>query len=189
MPALRIDLVRAVAILAALTGPTAAAYADEAPLIARVRSNDAAIRELVARARTNSATLNRLVEAVNATDGIVYIEPGRCQQPGIRSCLMLSVTQSGPHRLLRIVVDTRRASQDLAGAIGHELQHALEVLHDRTVTSSSAMFFFYKTHGRMVKGIFETDSAIEAGSAVRAELKRPRVEHPAADGRLALARR
>jgi hypothetical protein len=101
---------------------------------------------------------------------------------------MLWVTQAGPHRVLRIVVDTRRASRDLAGAIGHELQHALEVLSDRRVTSSSAMFFFYKNHGRIVKGIFETDSAIVAGDAVRAELKQPRVDHAAADGRLALAR-
>jgi hypothetical protein len=85
MPTPRINLVCAVAILAALAGATAAAHADEIALTTRVRSSDLAIRELVASARVTSATLNSLVEAVNDTDGIVYIEPGRCHHPGIRS--------------------------------------------------------------------------------------------------------
>ena len=48
-------------------------------------------------------------------------------------------------RVLRIAVDTRRPSRDLAGAIGHELRHALEVLQDPAVTSGAAMFFFTRT--------------------------------------------
>jgi hypothetical protein len=186
MPTPRINLVCAIAIFAALAGPTAAATADEAAAT-RVRSSTAAIRQLVERARTSSATLNRLVEAFHSTDGIVYIEPGRCR-PGIRSCLLVSVTPAGEYRILRIALDMRRADWDMAGAIGHELQHALEVLHDRTVTSGSAMFFFYKNRAHIVGGIFETDSAIVAGDAVRAELRQRRADDPAADGRLALAR-
>jgi hypothetical protein len=56
------------------------------------------------------------------------------------------------------------------------------------VTSGSAMFFFYKNRGHIVDGIFETDLAIVAGDAVRAELRQPRVVDPVPDGRLALRR-
>jgi hypothetical protein len=53
----------------------------------------------------------------------------------------VSVTKAGPYRLLSVKVDTHRADCDLMGSIGHELRHTIEVLSDRTVTSSAAMYF------------------------------------------------
>ena len=186
MPTPRTNLLCAVAILAALAGTTTVASADEAGPITRVRSSDAAIRELIERSRGDSATFNRLVDAIGATDGIVYIERGRCS-PGIRSCLLLSMTYAAQYRVLRIAVDTRRPSRDLAGSIGHELRHALEVLQDPAVTSGAAMFFFYKNHGNVLKGIFETPAAIAAGNTVRAELARRPADDSPSDATLALA--
>lgn len=79
----------------------------------------------------------------------------------------------------RLKVDARMADWDLMASIGHELQHAIEVLSDRTVTSGFAMYYFYLGEGSHSIGLaFETDAAIEAGEAVRAEVReyRPRTQ-------------
>ena len=71
---------------------------------------------------------------------------------------------------------------DLMGLIGHELQHAIEVLGDRTVTSNAAMFFFYRRIGKPHPKhfAFETDAAIALGEAVRTEARKYR---PGAEAR------
>jgi hypothetical protein len=63
---------------------------------------------------------------------------------------------------------------ELRGSIGHELQHAIEVLSDRTVTSGVARYFFYRRTGRPHPNhlAFETDAAIEVGEAVRTEARK-----------------
>lgn len=62
---------------------------------------------------------------------------------------------------------------DLMGSVGHELRHAVEVLDNPKVTSTTAMYFFYEREGRRVFAGFETDAAVQAGNAVRAEVRRP----------------
>jgi hypothetical protein len=58
------------------------------------------------------------------------------------------------------------------GSIGHELRHAIEVVGDPTVTSNSAMYFFYLAHGtRDGSKAFETRAATDTGNAVRAEVR------------------
>ena len=54
------------------------------------------------------------------------------------------------------------------------MQHAIEVLSDRSVTSGAAMYFFYvrTARPRGKRLAFETDAAIEAGEAVRTEARK-----------------
>ena len=120
--------------------PTAAA--ETTP---RVRSSDRSIADLIEQATKHSPILNRLVGTVEASDGIVYVEPGSCPQR-LPACLKLWMQTSASTRFMRIVVDRRRLDSDsrLMGAVGHELQHAIEVLSDRSVTDSDKMFFFYR---------------------------------------------
>ena len=82
------------------------------------------------------------------------------------------MTIAGPNRVLRILVDPRKADRDLMGSIGHELQHAVEVLSHRSVRNYSAMILLYKEMCGGCGRRFETDAAIEAGIDVRAELKK-----------------
>jgi hypothetical protein len=107
------------------------------------------------------------------TDGIVYVEEGKCGH-SVRACLVLGVAISGPNRLLRILVDARKADWDLQGSIGQELRHAVEVLSDPAVRSDGTMYHFYASEGSHQVGGFETQAAIEAGETVRAELRRQR---------------
>jgi hypothetical protein len=92
----------------------------------------------------------------------------------------VSITVAGPNRVLRILVDTRKAKDwELMAAIGHELWHAVEVLGEPNVTTAAAMFFFY--HRRASDHIgsratFETQAAIKVGNAVLAEVRRSAVQ-------------
>jgi hypothetical protein len=135
----------------------------------RVRSDALAIRKVIQQATERSATFKRLVDTIDQTDGIVYVVEGTCPH-GVLACLMFSVTLAGQYRILRVKVDHRRTGHDLMASIGHELQHAIEVLRDVSLTSDLAIYQFYDRLAPTDKGRFETDAAIQAGVDVQAEL-------------------
>jgi hypothetical protein len=136
----------------------------------RVRSTNASIATVLRQASEQSATFRRLVEIINASDGTVFVEEGKCGQ-GVRACLV-TVTMAGANRNLWVKVNTGAADVDLMGSIGHELQHAIEVLSNSKVTNTKALYFFYERNGIRRGNTFETAAAIEAGQAVRAEVRR-----------------
>jgi hypothetical protein len=95
----------------------------------RVRSDDSALVALIDQARLGSETFRRLLTTIQASDGIVYVEPGECSH-GVRACLKMWMQVSGPNRFVRIVINRSKADRDVdvMGSLGHELQHAIEVL-------------------------------------------------------------
>jgi hypothetical protein len=146
--------------------------------ITRVRASDPAIAAIIRDSTAMSPTFRDLVRTVDETDGIVYVETGKCGH-GVRACLAMSVTVAGPHRILRILIDARKLDWDLVGSIGHELRHVIELLADPTVTSGFALYFFYQreashrpgAEGSHQPGAFETNAAIDTGDAVRGEIR------------------
>jgi hypothetical protein len=126
----------------------------------------AVINEAAAR----SMTFRGLVDRIGRTDGIVYIAEGRCGH-GVQACLLDSMTIAGPNRVLRILVDRQKSDRDLMGSIGHELQHAIEVLSHPSVRTYSAMILLFKEMCGECGRRFETDAAIQAGRDVRADLR------------------
>ena len=161
------------ALLAVLAcgGARSAAAADGAPVISRVRSDNPFLASLLRSGVERSATLRRLVDTIDATDGLVYLDEGQCRH-GVRACLLGSVTIAGPHRVLRIVLDIHGAEQNLLGSIGHELRHAVEVLGAPQVRNQATMTAFYQREGWTNGSSFETHAAIDAGAAVRDEVRR-----------------
>ena len=157
------------ACVCAMPSPAVAAGAQ--PSMPRVRDNgDPSIAALIREATERSATFRRLVETIDATDGIVYVQHGTCRHE-VQACLVLTVTVAGPHRILRIVVNTRREQTALMAALGHELQHAVEVLSDPAVTNDRAIYFFYQRVGPTGSERFETTAANRAGLDVFAEVR------------------
>jgi hypothetical protein len=142
--------------------------------ISRVRSDSPTLAAAIGEAARHSATFRDIVAAIETSDGLVYVQEGRCVH-GVRSCLLFSVTVAGPYRLLRVRVDPRLASEEVMGLLGHELRHAVEVLSDPQVRSDKAIHFLYLKQGLKLgstaTGVFETEAAIEAGRAVRAEVR------------------
>ena len=162
-------------IRAALVGVACVAVvhvvtAQSAAILPRVRSSSARIVEAIAGGVERSATFRGLVDTIDGTDGLVFVEEGDCGHSGVRACLLLSVTVAGSNRLLRILVDLRKAPGcELVEAIGHELRHAVEVLHERRIRSDQQVVNFFDMLGRTQPDRFETDKAMEAGLAVSRE--------------------
>jgi hypothetical protein len=136
----------------------------------RVRSENPLLTDAIAHGVEQSATFRRLIEAINATDGLVFVLEGKCGQ-GVRACLHMSLEISGPNRLLRILVDPRRASGcELVASIGHELQHALEALSNPRIRTTPGLSSFFHQIGPEGPRRFETTAATQVGLAVAREV-------------------
>jgi hypothetical protein len=156
------------ATLACLVGHARVATSQDA-LGHRVRSSDPTVAALLARAAEGSATFRAELATIDATNGVVYIEKGQCRHGG-RACLV-SVASAGGFRLLRVKVALQRSDREIMASLGHELQHAIEVLADPYVTDNTLLFRFYQREGRTSRDDrFETKAATEAGLAVYQEL-------------------
>jgi hypothetical protein len=135
----------------------------------RVRSSTPAIARLMGEASARSATFRELVSTIERTDGIVYVEPGVCRH-GVRACLSLSITPAGSYRILRVLVNLATDVIELMATIGHELQHALEILTQPRVRTTSEAYMYYTREAATSRDVFETGAAIRAGLAVEREL-------------------
>ena len=143
--------------------------APQVPAITRVRSENPLLSGTLVQGAERSTTFRRLIEAINATDGLVYVMEGKCGQ-GVRACLHMSLELSGQNRLLRILVTPRRAPGcELMGSIGHELQHALEALGNPNVRTSFGLSSFFHQIGPEGPRRFETPEAIQVGLRVEKE--------------------
>ena len=135
----------------------------------RVRTSHAYLRAMISEAALRSPTFRGIVAAIEATDGIVYVEHGACK-PGIRACLVMDVTPAASFRILRVIVDARQPDWDVMASIGHELRHALEVLENRGIVDNASLYFFYAEKRDAKDRPFETRAATDAGFAVRREV-------------------
>ena len=81
-------------VLLSETSWTVDAESDIGP---RVRSTNPAIAEAIAEGEARSVTFRSLVRTIEGTDGIVYVERGRCGH-GVPACLSLSVVSGGRQR-------------------------------------------------------------------------------------------
>jgi hypothetical protein len=153
---------RAVVLLTLIT-------ATAAP-IGRVRAPDSEIAAVIKDASTKSTTFRALLATIEATDGLVYVESGKCGH-SVRACLLLSVKVSGPNRLLRIEVDRRLKDCELIEGIGHELQHAIELLSNPRVKDPKSAYLFFQQLGPTDSGRFETPEALHVGELVGDECR------------------
>ena len=150
--------------------PTASAAVGDA---ARVRSSSHYLELVMYEASARSQTFRHLVEEIEHSDGIVYVEPGTCRH-GVRSCLSMTLVQTGGFRMLRILVNPTGSPWGLMESIGHELRHALEVLANPALTNSHEVFLFYRGISSTARDAFETPAALHTGDAVGEEVARSR---------------
>ncbi len=143
--------------------------AQQEPAISRVRSEHPLLAAAIIQGAERSTTFRLLIKAIDATDGLVYVMEGKCGE-GVRACLHMSVELSGENRLLRILVNPRRAPGcELIASIGHELQHALEALSNPNVRTSFGLSSFFHQIGPEGSRRFETSEAIQVGLVVGKE--------------------
>src|SRR5215475_6150809 len=140
------------------------------PSIVRVSAENSEIGAVIQDAGARSKTFRGLLATIEATDGLVYVEGGKCGH-SVRACLLLSVKVSGPNRLLRIQVDPRLKDCELIEGIGHELQHAIEILSDPNVKDPESAYSLFQRLGPTDSGRFETPEALHVGELVGDECR------------------
>lgn len=141
-----------------------------------VRTPSPIVADLVDSGRQRSATFRTLLRDVEASDWLVFVHVGSCQTPRVRSCLLHRVGTFEGRRYLRVVLTKMLQFDDEAiGAIGHELQHALEVATTPNIASGDDIYRLFRHIGYVANRsssshVYETRRAVELGRKVRQEL-------------------
>jgi hypothetical protein len=165
--------IHASAFAAILFGAATTNNAQAPPPLIRVRSNTPSIAAVIHVAAQRSTAFRHLIATIGATDGLVYVDDGKCGH-SVSACLLLSVTVAGPHRLLRILVDlnVRNSDCEIMASIGHDLRHAIELLSEPNIRNYHAAWSFFDREAPTDRdlGRFETPAAVRTGLAVLAEV-------------------
>ena len=130
---------------------------------------------LIEDASERSQIVTGLMKALEKTDLLVYISDS--MPPGVTTgpasyLTFLSSDQKGRYLMVRI--DSFRLSpSERIVALGHELQHALEVAAAPEVKDAASLAKLYRRIGRESPGgRFESEAAHDMGNRVRASLDR-----------------
>jgi hypothetical protein len=154
----------------------AAASSASAAGVTRVRSSDPAIGALLREGSDRSATFGTLVDAIEHSNGIVYVEFGYCVFGHLNGCVLPLIASPHGDRYLRILVTpdkSRRSHDQLLALIAHELRHALEVFEHVDVVDAATMNALYSRIGTPETGGlngYETSAARAAGDHTLNEL-------------------
>jgi hypothetical protein len=159
--------------LSILFGKTAAAQND--PAAPHVRSEDSKLSKVIREGIDQSPTFRDLIKRLDNLPGLVYVVSSRC---GTRlwepaACLDHRIGVNGEFRFLRVNIHpSESGARRLLPLIAHELQHALEVLSDETVTTPEDIERLYARIGiNQRAGTFETDAARRIQRAVYREAR------------------
>jgi hypothetical protein len=149
----------------------------------RVRPYDGRTAQLLLEGLERSATLRAIVDRLEQLDVIVYLQ----MQPALRKKLSgtltwLAATQS--NRYVRISLNPEIMHDTLISALGHELQHALEVAEAPAVVDPTSLQAYYEKHGLSMAqhdNGWDSLAARLVGDHVRRELAGMRTARVAAD--------
>jgi len=138
----------------------------------RVRPYDGRSAALLLEGLERSATIRAIVDRLEQRDVIVYVQ----MQPALRKGLAGTMTWLAAtefHRYVRISLNPELMHESLIAALGHELQHALEVAEASSVVDTASLQAYYEQHGmstaKHING-WDSMAARVAGEDVRREL-------------------
>jgi hypothetical protein len=138
-----------------------------------VRAADNQIEALIAEGRRRSPAFRSLIEQLEQSTVLIYVNY-RMLPAGLIGRLTL-LTSSEPWRYVRIEIECRQSDNAQIAALGHELQHAVEISEASDVDRQS-MAALYSRIGFSVDGgrrRFETEAARAVGARIRHELASP----------------
>ena len=156
-----------------ISSSTLAADPLEAWREARIRPQEPRLIDLLRDGVARSATLRSLVTRIEAGNVFVYISLSPLMKPALAGKLTW-ITNAGKYRYLRATINTEQSLDQMIATLAHELQHAVEVSDDKSVTDQRSLQELYKRIGRKsfagVSSGWETEAAQETGFQVRREL-------------------
>jgi hypothetical protein len=142
--------------------------------VARLRPNGALERQMIAEGLCGSATFRSLADAIQRSDVIVYVSMRPMRDRHVNGHLEF-MAATATDRLLRAVIAFPLDRVARIAALGHELQHAVDVASDARIRSGQAFAEYFSAHGRPSSaGMgYETDAARRAELQIRVDLARP----------------
>ena len=164
--------VGSVGLRAETQAPEACAARQTLPAQVRPLTCRTAARMIVGMAR--SATLRRVIDRIGELNGIVYIKDAYYVDPrtgrALSGALSHEITTAGTHRVLHMTVAPESGDRSLI-TLGHELQHAIEVLEASDATTEAGVDRLFERIGvRVGASVMETTSAVAVQRAVAREL-------------------
>ena len=159
-------------LLAAAVQPLGADDVDDEPK-PRLRTSDAATRALLQRGIAASPSLRALVDHLERSDVVVYLQCTRLRS-GLDGQLTF-VSAAAGLRYVIVQIAWQLTPDRRIAALGHELQHALEVAAHPAIVDQASMKDAYSRIGfereRASSGTaFDTAAAIRTGERVWKEL-------------------
>ena len=157
------------AVVMSSSALTAAAPAAHA----RLRPQDSRLTQLLRDGLSRSSTLKALADRIEASNVIVYVGINPLMKSHL-SGMLTWMTRAGEFRYLRASLSPDLSPNQMIATIAHELQHAVEVIEDDTVSDENTLVALYRRigqqHGSSSPSRWETVAAQQAGEQVRKEL-------------------
>jgi hypothetical protein len=153
---------------------TSTAFAAKGPTgEVRLRPQDARLEQVLKEGARRSTTFKALVDRIEASNVIVYVALNPMMKSSL-SGMLTWMTRAGGHRYLRASISTDLTFEQMIATLGHELQHAVEVIEDESVVDEKSLVALYRRIGHQNSNAaparWETDAAQQAGFRVRREL-------------------
>lgn len=140
------------------------------PNFPHIRTTSPRLAETIATMRVQSTTFAKMVDAINASDVVVYVEGTAHLAPRLRGCVHFMGT-SGGFRYVRVQVKLSIGRYDLIASLAHEMQHVVEISEHPEVTSEETLAHLYRDIGDEHEfRHFETLGAQRTGRTVLAEI-------------------
>ena len=139
----------------------------------RLRPQDSRSVLVLKEGAARSATFRALVNRIEASNLIVYITVSPTMKSTLSGALTW-MTRAGDYRYVRASISTELPFDQMIASVAHELQHAVEVIEDESVTDERSLIALYKRIGQPSRAAgpsgWETIAAQRTGSQVRREL-------------------
>jgi hypothetical protein len=137
--------------------------------IPRVRPMSAIAQRVVDDAVRRSPTIARLLRVIEESDAIVYID----LQLDLRSEGVTTIVAVNDQcRFLRVAISVHLSAYRRIEMLGHELQHAVEIILTPDVRDAGGLRRLYAKIGWLLTDVsFESGQAIDVERQVRLELR------------------
>ena len=160
-------------VVCLIVGLSAAAHAKHTDL-PRVRPLDPSLTVIVDTGSHRSNTLHALLDRLEAGDVVVYLQYG--QLPSGLQGRLTFLTEAAGLRYVMVELARELDTLRLIAIVGHELQHAVEILEQPQIVSQATFASAYERSGfkrrHFADGAvgYDTHAAVDVGRQVLREL-------------------
>ena len=148
----------------------------------RLRPSDGRVAALLLDGLDRSPTLRAIVNRIEQGDVIVYLETQPLLKRNHLSGVLTWLSAAPPFRYVRISLNPELSRASAIASLGHELQHALEVLDEPSIVDPVSLEAFYVKNGISMPGHlngWDSNKARNVGDEVRRDLSGGRASRAA----------